>query len=150
MTYLRQTTRYHDVIHQPEFQWLLSLQRRPRPTERQTHHFPGPQWWNHPLHHIPCGVTFAIDRALLVHLIAAGQAHLGGDRQVPARQDYPGKRNLQVALSDEMPRFLIRFQMSSQHATSREQRLAELLHSSQVAQHWVTDCGCRRREIRLV
>ena len=88
--------------------------------------------------------------ALLVHLISAGHDHLGRDGQVPARQDHPVKGNLQVTFPDEMTRLLLRFQMSAKHAASGEQRPAELLHGSQVAQHRVTNCGGRRREIRLV
>src|SRR5271157_6421073 len=150
MTYLRQTPGYHNVIHQPEFQRLLSLQRRPRPTERQTDHLPRPEWRNHPLHHITRRVTIAVDGPLFVHLIAAGLDHLRRHGQVSVRQDHSVKSDLQVALPDEMPRLLIRFQMPAQHAASGEQRPAERLCSSQVTEYRVTDCRCRRGKIRLV
>src|SRR5229473_3773415 len=132
MTCLRQGARYHDVVHQPQLHRLFSFQRWPRPTERQTDHLPGPKRRNHPLHDIPFGGTLAFDVALLAYLKAAGLNHLCRHGLIPTWQDYPVKRELQIAFAEEMSRLLIGFQMSTQHASSGEQRPAELLHSPQV------------------
>src|SRR6266849_602971 len=150
MTCLRQGARYHDVVHQPQLHRLFSFQRRPWPTERQTDYLPVPKRRNHPLHDIPFGVTLAFDVALLAYLEATGLNHLCWHGQIPVWQDYPVKRELEVAFTEEMSRLLIGLQVSAQHASSGEKRPAELLHGPQVTQHRVTHRCCRRREIRLL
>src|SRR6266478_3052113 len=150
MVYLGQTSRYHDVVHQPQLHGLFALQRRPGPTEWQTDYLPRPKRGNHPLHDIPFRVTLTLDVALLIDLKATGLNDLCRHGQIPVWQDYPVKRELEVAFTGEMSRLLIGLQVSAQHASSGEQRPAELLHGPQVTQHRVTHCCCRRREIRLL
>src|SRR5260370_10756895 len=146
MTYLREGGGDPDVVHQPQLHRLFSFQRRPRPTERQTDHLPRPKRRNHPLHDIPFGVTLAFDVALLVYLKATGLNHLCRHGQIPVWQDYPVKRELEVAFTEEMSVLLIGFQVSTQHASSTEQWPAELRHGPQVTQHRATHrCSSRRK-----
>ena len=92
----------------------------------------------------------AVNVTVLIHLIAACLNDFCGDRQVTTRKDDTVKGEFEIALADEMTWLFVGFQMSTKHTAPWEQRLAELLHRSQVTQHWIADCGSSGRKIRLV
>src|SRR5260370_7626965 len=75
---------------------------------------------NHPCDDSVFGVTLALDVALLVHIKATSHNHLCRNRQIPIWQDYPVKRELEVAFTEEMSRLLIGFQMSTPHSSSAQ------------------------------
>src|SRR5258708_20437132 len=150
MVYLRQSSRYHDVVHQAQLHGLFALQRRPGPTEWQTDYLPRPKRRNHPLDNIPFRVTLTLDVALLIDLKATGLNHFCRHGQIPVWKDHPLKCEFQVAFAEEMSRLLISFQMPAQHASPRAQRPADHSHGPQVTQDRVTNCSCRRRKIRLL
>src|ERR1700752_362904 len=92
----------------------------------------------------------AHDIALTVYLIAMRHDDFAGNWDICVGQADPVKLDLQIPLSEEMPRFRGRFQVTLQVAISGEDRSPKLLKTAEVAQNRVADVISGRGEIGFV
>jgi hypothetical protein len=86
------------------------------------------------------------DIALTVYPISVRHNYFAGNSHICVGQDDPVKLDLQIPLSEEVPRFLSCFQVALQIAVPWEDRSPKLLKIAEVAQNRVSDV--RRNWVR--
>jgi hypothetical protein len=85
--------------------------------------------------------------ALTVYPISVRHNYFAGNWHICVGQADPVKLDLQISLSEEVPRFLSRFQVALQVAAPWEDRSPKLLKTAEVAQNRVADVS--RNWVRL-
>src|SRR5580693_1659466 len=95
-------------------------------------------------------MAVAHDIALTVHPISVRHNYFAGNSHICVGQDDPVKLDLQIPLSEEVPRFLSCFQMALQIAVPWEDRSPKLLKTAEVAQNRVAYVSSGRGEIGFV
>src|SRR6202021_4066595 len=95
-------------------------------------------------------MAVAHDIALTVYPISVRHNYFAGNSHICVGQDDPLKLDLQIPLSEEVPRFLSRFEVALQIAVPWEDRSPKLLETAEVAQNRVADVSRGRGEIGFV
>jgi hypothetical protein len=88
--------------------------------------------------------------ALTVYPISVRHNYFAGNWHICVGQADPVKLDLQISLSEEVPRFLSRFQVALQVAAPWEDRSPKLLKTAEAAQNRVADVSSGRGEIGFV
>ncbi len=95
-------------------------------------------------------MSFAVDLALFVDLIAASRDDLGLKRQIAARQSDAIELQLQVSLAPEVAGILGRFEMSDQITSPRKSLLTEFGLPTEVTQYRVPDIDRGRGKVGFI
>src|SRR5215470_16427501 len=95
-------------------------------------------------------MTVANHVTLAIHPISLNSNDLSGNWNTCIRQADSVKLQLEKTLTNKVTRFLFCLEVAGQVASSRQDRVSELVKALQLADEWVANCDSRGRKIWLV